>query len=91
MSNALHLERLRFGDEDRGDVLDKIWEPVLKSSQGEEYARMSIVKHLAVHTALYILLDRFFCFFPFFLLFSFPCLPLFLKTQHTEHKNDGDH
>ncbi len=29
LSNTLHLEKLRFCNEDRGDKFDKIWDPVL--------------------------------------------------------------
>ena len=35
MSNTLHLERLRYYKDDRGDVFDKIWDPVLRFFNGK--------------------------------------------------------
>lgn len=36
LENPLYLERLRLYNEDRGDVFDKIWDPVLNLFRGEE-------------------------------------------------------
>lgn len=36
MANTLHLERLRLYNEDRGDVFDKIWDPVLQFLRGKD-------------------------------------------------------
>lgn len=36
IENPLYLERLRLYNEDRGDVFDKIWDPVLNLFRGKE-------------------------------------------------------
>lgn len=36
IANTLHLERLRFDNEDRGGVFDKIWDPVVNVFQGKD-------------------------------------------------------
>lgn len=35
-ANTLHLKRLRLCNEDRADVFDKIWEPLLKFLWGKD-------------------------------------------------------
>ncbi len=36
MANTLHPERLRLYNEDRGDVFDKTWEPLLNFFHGKK-------------------------------------------------------
>lgn len=36
LANTLHLERLRFYNEDRGGVFDKTWDPVLRYLKGQD-------------------------------------------------------
>ena len=36
MANMLHLERLRLHNEDRGDIFDRMWDPVLQLFQGKD-------------------------------------------------------
>lgn len=36
IANTLHLERLRFDNEDGGGVFDKIWDPVVNVFQGKD-------------------------------------------------------
>lgn len=74
MVNTLHLQWLRFRNEDRGNVFSKIWDPLLRSSSWQRLMLcLNCTIRLSVHTCVYS-----FCFSPLMktAFISFFCLLL---------------